>query len=430
MTRQHRSLSKRLMLGLLSLVTAVSLAIGILTNRPSLAEPPVTLALLMTATEVPMWKPLVQQFEQQHPTIRLNLVEGSTSPDVLEDLSTAAFLLGDSPYDLVYMDVTWTPKFAAAGWLLNLSYRISSSELANFLPADVTAGRYRDGLYRIPMRSDIGVLYYRQDLLQQAGSQPPQTFAELVRIGRSLQQQGKATWGYLWQGRQYEGSVAMFVEILQGFGGTWIDPKTRQVGLDSPEAIQAVAFLVGTIDQHLSPPGVITYREEDGRYLFQAGNAVFLRSWPYVWALANKPDSPIKGKLGLVPMVHNPGATSGACKGGWGFGIASTTKYPDQAWQVIQFLTSADSQRQLALAGGYMPTRTALFTEDAIVAQYPHFPQLLDIAQNAVLRPPTPQYAQASDILQRYLSAAFTKRLTPEQAMHAAAQETRQLLAR
>jgi multiple sugar transport system substrate-binding protein len=395
-----------------------------------LAEQPVTLSLLMIATEIPMWKPLVQQFERQHPDIRLQLVEGPTSPDLLEDLSTSAFLLGDSPYDLVYMDVTWTPKFAAAGWLMDLRDRISPTELADFLSADVIAGRYRDGLYRIPMRSDIGVLYYRQDLLQQAGYQPPQTFAELVQIGRALQQQGKATWGYLWQGRQYEGTAAMFVEVLQGFGGTWIDSTTQTIGLDRPEAIQAVEFLVGTIDQQLSPPGVITYREEDGRYLFQAGDSVFLRSWPYVWALANKPDSRISGKFGLMPMVHNPNATSGACKEGWGLGIASTTKHPEQAWQAIQFLTNAESQRQIALTGGYMPTRTALFTEKAIVAQYPHFPQLLEIAQNAVLRPPTPQYAQASGILQRYLSAAFTKRLTPEQAMRAAAQETRQLLAR
>ncbi len=425
-----RSLLQRSVLLLLSLVMVVGCGVGLVVSQSTGTGQPVTLSMLMIATELPMWKPLVQRFEQQYPGVRLKLVEAPSSPDLLEDLSTAAFLLGDSPYDLVYMDVTWTPKFAAAGWLQDLGDRLSTAELAEFLAADVVAGRYQGGLYRIPMRSDIGVLYYRQDLLQQAGYSPPETFAELVTIGRALQQQGKATWGYLWQGRQYEGAAAMFVEVLQGFGGFWLNPETQDVGLDRPEAIQAVEFLLETIDQRLSPPGVMTYREEDGRYLFQAGNAVFLRSWPYVWALANKPDSAIRGKFGLVPMVHRPGATSGACKGGWGLGISRNTQHPEQAWQAVQFLTSSDSQRHIALVGGYMPTRTALFTDAAIVAQYPHFPKLLEVAQSAVLRPLTPQYAQASDILQRYLSSAFTRRLSPAQAMQAAAQETRRLLAR
>ncbi|MCS6812357.1 MAG: ABC transporter substrate-binding protein [Cyanobacteria bacterium] len=429
MLRPLRSLPTPLTFTILSVVIILLCAIGLITRLPSVASPPITLSLLLPSPEIPMWKPLAQKFEQRYPRSRLNLVEAPSSPDLLEDLSTAAFLLGDSPYDLVYMDVTWTPKFAAAGWLQDLSDRITAAELDEFLAADVAAGRYRGHLYRIPVRSDIGVLYYRRDLLQQAGYTPPQTFGELMQIGQTLQRQGQASWGYLWQGRQYEGAVAMFVEILHGFGGFWINPDNQEVGLDRPEAIQAVQFLVSTIDQQLSPAGVITYREEDGRYLFQAGEAVFLRSWPYVWALANKPDSPIQGKFDLVPMVHGPGATSGACKGGWGLGIARTTKHPEVAWQAVQFLTSADSQRHIALFGGYMPTRTALFTDAEIVAKYPHFPQLLAIAQNAVLRPLTPQYAQASDILQRYLSAAFTKRLTPEQAMRSAARETRQLIA-
>ena len=50
--------------------------------------------------------------------------------------------------------------------------------------------------------------------------------------------------------------------------------------------------------------------------------------------------------------------------------------------------------------------------------------------QSSALRPPISQYAQASDILQRYLSAAITNKMTPKQAMQAAAKETRNLLER
>lgn len=75
-----------------------------------------------------------------------------------------------------------------------------------------------------------------------------------------------------------------------------------------------------------------------------------------------------------------------------------------------------------------MPSRKSLFNDPQIVEKYPYYPQLLTVVENSVLRPPIAQYAQASDILQRYLSAALTQTMTPENAMKKAATETRQLL--
>ena len=180
------------------------------------SQQPVTLNLLMTTPDAQPWQQgLIKDFEQKHPNIRLNLVEGPNSPDLVENLYTASFLLGDSPYDLVNMDVVWTSKFAAAGWLMNLTDRITPSEIAAFSPKDIDAGRYEGKLYRIPIRSDVGMLYYRKDLLAAAGLQPPTTFAETIAIARSLKQAGTIDWGYVWQGRQYEGLVAMFAGVLQ-----------------------------------------------------------------------------------------------------------------------------------------------------------------------------------------------------------------------
>jgi multiple sugar transport system substrate-binding protein len=280
------------------------------------------------------------------------------------------------------------------------------------------------------MRSDVGVLYYREDLLKQAGFQPPETFADLLKISKSLKEQGKINWGYVWQGRQYEGLAAMFVEVLQGFGGFWVNPNTLEVGLDKPETLKAIAFLKDTIGERVSPPGVTTYQEEETRRIFQSGQVAFIRSWPYLWPLANAQDSPIKGKIALKPMVSTPGNNGGACLGGWGLGISKSSKHPKEAWKAIQYFTSEEAQRQFILNAGFVPSRRSLFTDPKIVSKYPYYPQLLKIVDQAVLRPPIAQYAQASDILQRYLSAALTNRMTPESAMQAAANETRRLLGR
>ncbi|MBC1237896.1 ABC transporter substrate-binding protein [Nostoc sp. 2RC] len=395
----------------------------------ALPQQPVTLNMLITAPDAQPWQQgLIKDFETENPNIRINLVEGPNATNLLEDLYTSSFILGESPYDLVNMDVIWTSKFAAAGWLLPLDDRISQQELTAFSPKDVEGGRYQNKLYRIPMRSDVGMLYYREDLLKEAGLQPPETFEDLMRISQVLQKQKKVNWGYVWQGRQYEGLVAMFAEVLKGFGGFWVNPDTLQVGLDKPETLQAIDFLRSTISQGVSPPGVTTYQEEDTRRLFQSGQVAFLRSWPYAWPLAQAKGSPIQGKIAIKPMVHAPGKTGAACLGGWGIGIAKSSKHPEEAWKAIEYFTSEEAQRRFILSAGYVPSRRNLFTNPEIVAQYPHYPQLLEVVDNAVLRSPIAQYAQTSDILQRYLSAALSGRISPESAMQAAADETRRLL--
>ena len=180
-----------------SLGLLAAFLLGFLVILPVLTQEPVTLTVLMHVPEATQWSSLIQDFEAKNPDIRINLIEGPNKTDTEEDLYTTAFLLGNSPYDLVYMDVIWASKFAAAGWLRNLSDRMSEAELAQFLPSAVEAGRYQGGLYRIPFRSDAGMLYYREDLLNQMGSPPPETFSELIQIAQASQQQDAVLWGYI-----------------------------------------------------------------------------------------------------------------------------------------------------------------------------------------------------------------------------------------
>lgn len=395
-------------------------------STPVLGQEPVKIRVMMQALEAQQWQPLKADFERQNPDITLEIVAGPNDTNLVEDLYTSAFLLGDSPYDLIYADIAWIPKFAAAGWLRPLDDYLAPGELDGFLSGDIEGGRYREMLYRMPFRSDAGMLYYRTDLLDAAGYDPPETFTDLLEISQDLQEQGLTDWGFVWQGRQYEGLSAMFVEILTGHGGYWVDPETFDVGLDEPEAIAAVEFLREAIASGISPPGVTTYAEEETRRLFENGRTAFLRNWPYVFALAS--DSTIAGKFAIQPMVHAPGQVSGACQGGWGMAISASSRHPRETWQVIQYLTSTEAQRNYILETGYVPSRIALFNDPEILAKYPHYADLLAVVENSTLRPPIAQYAQASDILQRFLSAALTERLTPERAMAQAAAETRRLL--
>jgi len=395
--------------------------------RPSGLEPP-RLAVMLPPGERPFWEPIARAFERRHRGLVVDLVEGPQSTDLRENLYAASLLARDPTFDLVYMDVTWTAKFAAAGWLLPLEDRFAAEELARFLPEARAAGEYGGRLYRVPVRTDVGLLYHRRDLLERAGLAAPATFADLERNARALQSPPE-TWGFLWQGRQYEGLVCAFFEVLHGHGGFWVDPATLVVGLDRPEAEAALGFLVRCLRaQPISPPGTTTYQEEESRRLFQDGRAVFLRNWPYVWRLAQAEDSPVRGRLSAGPMPHVLGARPAATLGGWGLGVSAYGRQPALAVEFIRAATSLESQRALCAPTGYAPAREDAYADPALMAANPFLAELRRLHAHAVPRPALARYALASDILQRHLSAALAGTDAPGRALGRAARETRAML--
>jgi hypothetical protein len=100
------------------------------------------LALLIPATERPVWRPIVAALQDER-GVAVDLVERPNATDLRENLYTAALLAGDDSFDLAYTDVTWTPKFVAAGWLLPLDDAFRREELEALLPAALEAGRYQ-----------------------------------------------------------------------------------------------------------------------------------------------------------------------------------------------------------------------------------------------------------------------------------------------
>jgi multiple sugar transport system substrate-binding protein len=365
--------------------------------------------MLMEPDVTGAWHELIGEFQRLHPEARIQIVDGPPATDAREDMYSTSFLSGDAAYDIVYCDVIWTPKFAAAGWLLDLTDRLSQTDAQAYLPTDLQAGIYHGRLYRVPAFTDAGVLYYRKDL----AAKPPETFSELTAMATRLQ--SPEQYGFLWQGKQYEGLVAVYLETLWGFGGDWIDGQTRQVFLDRPEAVEALEFLRNSIGT-ISPPAVTTYTEEETRLLFLNGKGVFMRNWPYVWILMQRSHQH-ENRVGIAPVVHTPGHSSAAALGGWGFAISRFSRNPELAWQFVEFATSPDQLARMQSRLGRIAARKALVA-----------PELAPALKSARMRPAIPEYAQASDILQRWVSSAVTGRESSKSALEKAARETRSLL--
>jgi len=384
----------------------------------------ITLAILIDPDMGGAWKAVVERFEKENPGIKVELKEGPTATDERENMYTTSFLARDGVYDLVFMDIIWVPKFASQGFLAPLDDLFPESEREKFLASDIKGSIFEGKIYRVPLLSDVGLLYCRKDILEKAGVDPPRTFSELVAASKKLQQEPEL-WGYVFQGKQYEGLVCDFLEVLWGHGGDVLDRSGRVV-IDSPRAVEALTWLVKIVrEDKICPPGVTTYEEEESRHVFQAGRSVFMRNWPYVWGLAQKEDSPIRGKIGIIPMVHAEGHKSAATLGGWGLGISSFSNKQEAAWKFIAFATSYESQKVFHFQRGWIPTRGQLFQDRDILARSAYYTELYKILQLARPRPVHPRYPEISDLMQLHLSSALVGKETPQAAIRKMAEGIR-----
>jgi trehalose/maltose transport system substrate-binding protein len=244
----------------------------------------------------------------------------------------------------------------------------------------------------MPWFTDAGVLYYRKDLLEKYGKQPPATWQELTATARAVQRAERARgnrrmWGFVFQGRAYEGLTCNALEWIDSFGGGTIVDAAGEITVANPRAVRALA-LAGSWVGDIAPRGVLNYDEEAARGVFQTGNAVFMRNWPYAWALAQGDDSPVRGKVGVVPLPSGgPGGKPSGALGGWHLAVSRYSKHPAEAADLVAFLTSPAQQKKRAVEASYNPTIPALYADADVLAANPFFGELLPSLYGATARP-------------------------------------------
>src|SRR5262245_54160515 len=174
----------------------------------------------------------IDRFQQEHPDIRVELRKTPDAADQRHQLYVQWLNARASQPDVLQLDVIWTPEFAAAGWLLPLGP--FAPDVTDFFPATVEANRWQGELFALPWFVDVGMLYYRTDLVE-----PPPRFDDLVRQAEHARSRTGVRYGLLWQGARYEGLVCVFLEHLGGFGGRIMDEQGRVV-VDSEAAVRAL----------------------------------------------------------------------------------------------------------------------------------------------------------------------------------------------
>jgi trehalose/maltose transport system substrate-binding protein len=354
----------------------------------------------------------------------INLV--STPDSTTERLALYQQLLaaGAADIDVFQIDVIWPGILA--NHFIDLSKAAGKAAEEHF-PAIVKNNTVGGKLVGMPWFTDAGVLYYRKDLLEKYKAKPPTTWEELTAIAKQVQEGERKAgndkmWGFVFQGRAYEGLSCNALEWVASYNGGSIVDAGGKVTINNPNTVTALKTAAGWVNT-ITPKGALNYGEEEARGVFQSGNAVFMRNWPYAWTLANSADSPIKDKVGVVALPK--GGASGrhaATLGGWQLAVSKYSKNQAQATDLVMYLTSKEEQKRRAIAGAYNPTIGSLYKDKEVLAAVPFFGSLYETFVNAVPRPSTPtgtKYNQVSTEFWNTASSVLSGQAEPAAAVKA-----------
>jgi multiple sugar transport system substrate-binding protein len=374
---------------------------------------------------------LLDEFRHTHSSVRLREEVLPSSSDEQHLFYVTNLESGAAEFDVFALDIIWVPEFRRAGWLQELTPHVSPGNLDDFPPASLEAALFNERLYAVSWFADAGVLYYRKDLLDRYGCTPPRTINEMRTIAQHIlhHEHNPALTGFVWQGKQYEGLLCVALEFLRAYGGEIMDRHGQSL-LTSPATVTGLSALRDTISESgVSPSSVTTADEETVRHLFAGGKAIFMRNWPYAWSLLNAEDSPLRGRVGVASVPGSPDHSGVPTLGGWHLGVNRFSRHPQMAWELIAFLTSAESQRRLATAGGLKPTRVSVYHDAQAQREDPSLALFFPFLRSARPRPVSPFYLMLSQVLQGEFSAAITGIKPVNVALYDAERQMHQLLA-
>jgi trehalose/maltose transport system substrate-binding protein len=318
---------------------------------------------------------------------------------------------GNTDIDVYQTDVIWAPQLADQ--FLDLT-EAAKDVVGDHFPSIIESQTVNGKLVALPAFTDAPALYYRKDLLEKYGKSVPTTWAELTATAQEVMDAERAAgnpemWGFVFQGNAYEGLTCDALEWVKSFGGGQIIEADGSISINNENAAKAIdlaASWIGTI----APEGNLAYMEEESRGVWQLGNAVFHRNWPYAYSLGNGADSPIAGKFDVAPLPagEGPDARSAATLGGWNVAVSKYSPDPDAAIELALYLSSSEVQKERALNQSNLPTIEALYDDADIAAGQPIIPAWKEIFQNAVPRPSAPTQAKYNEVSSLFWSAVHS----------------------
>ncbi|ANK73424.1 ABC transporter substrate-binding protein [Ensifer adhaerens] len=314
---------------------------------------------------------------------------------------------GNKDVDVYQTDVVWAPQLADQ--FVDLT-EAAKDVVGQHFPSIIASQTVNGRLVALPVFTDAPALFYRKDLLEKYGKTPPKTWDELAATAKEIQEKERAAgqadlWGYVFQGNAYEGLTCNALEWVKSSGGGQIVEPDGTISINNEKAAAAIDRIKGWVGT-ISPQGVLAYQEEESRGVWQTGNSVFMRNWPYAYALGNGDDSAVKGKFAVAPL---PTATDGdqpsSTLGGWNVAVSKYSDDQEAAIALAKFLSSAEVQKRRAIELSNLPTVAALYDDAEVAKAQPFMPAWKPIFESAVPRPSAVTKVKYNEVSAKFWNA-------------------------
>jgi trehalose/maltose transport system substrate-binding protein len=334
---------------------------------------------------------------------------------------------GATTPDVYIIDAIWPGMLVEH--LVDLKPRLGA-EVDRHFPALVANNVVHGRLVALPYHANVGVLFYRTDLLREYGyGAPPTTWPELARMAAAIQKGERAKgddgfWGYVWQGAPYEGLTCNALEWQASEGGGLIVEDDGTISVNNPRAAEAWARAASWVGA-ISPPEVVGYRESDAQDVWRAGKAAFMRSWPY---LSQDAGPRIRGRFELTFV---PGGAHGHAMvlGENALAVSRYSKHVDEAVALVKYLSRRDVQLERARATSLPPTSPDLYDDPAALRANPYYTPLKTVfLGGAVSRPSSVTGVKYADVSRAYFRAVHSVITRQQPAAAAAAALERELV--
>src|SRR6266436_2570167 len=400
-------------------------------TRPAIHEP-VTLTLLEEWTTKTLSAAREQELQQftRETGIRVKLLPSPESAGEKLALWQTLLRTGASGPDVYGIDVIW-PRILNE-YFIDLKPHFAG-EISSQFPVIAASYTVDNKLMAMAYHADIGLLYYRTDLLRQYGyREPPKTWDELETMAARIQAGERAKgkkefWGFVWQGAAAEALTCNALEWQAAEGGGQIIEEDKTISVNNPHAIRAwqrAARWVGSI----SPPSVVGYEEWDALNVWIAGDAAFMRNWPTAYVDSQAAGSKIRNKFDISLL---PGGKAGrvGTLGGAGLGVSRFSAHPREAVELVRYLSSRDVQVRRSAVLSVPPSLPELYDLPEVLERNPRFALLSQAFRTGIVsRPSTVTGKKYEVVTDAYIQAVHSVLTGEKSAPEAAAGLEKELI--
>ncbi len=365
-------------------------------------------------------QPLIQDFTKAT-GIKVNQTQVQYN-DLLNKIITS--VQGGADVDVIEMDTIWTAQFASAGWVADLSDKITDAIKKDVPDSALSAVSFNGKLYGMPWFNSAKHLFYNTKLLKEASfDNPPATLDEFVEMAKATTKAGQ--WGSTWCWKQAEGLICDWVAIMYTNKDAQILDKDGKAVFNKQGGTEALQWMVDLLYTHkAADPASLEQTEDDVRKALETGKYALTYNWEGILPEANDPAKSQAApniKIGLLPGSKD--VKSSSCNGSEGWAVLANSKRKDNAWKLLEYMASPAWQKKAALTIGDYPVLASLYSDADLQKNVQDFPLYGEQFKYLAVRPQVPGYAQKSDIIQRHIHEALLQKVKPQEAMDAAADE-------